>query len=334
MILSSKRLITQLEGKCIPALRAFPETVLSGVARSLSGTTKLRSLRLDWCFFRDNRDKNETKAGPRYLLLLCLLIASPGIFAGVLDEFEKDTTVAEKRDENETDTEELSSASSNDSARLSGFNSECDAVFGCFMDELIWGAMQVAVLTIVEGGKMSLERIRGGEPLSSIVKRDAGEPLLPFIRLDSHYQNAESDIAAVDVKAELGYSLIGVGLRQTRFSEPASSDELDLRYVHLLYRMSLGNHIGFNIGYGRATLEGDKKNSGGSITFPLLYHWSPRLGLEGVYTASDINGNLLTDAELALVMTIKPVSLLLGYRTVRSPSQDIKGFFSGLAVHW
>lgn len=48
------RLTTTPAAKLAPALRVGPEKTPLGVARRLFGTTKLRSLRLDWGFFRTN----------------------------------------------------------------------------------------------------------------------------------------------------------------------------------------------------------------------------------------------------------------------------------------
>ena len=60
-----KRLTTPRGGKMGPALRVAPEKAPLGVARRLFGTTKSHSSRLDWRFFRRNRQADATSTDPR-----------------------------------------------------------------------------------------------------------------------------------------------------------------------------------------------------------------------------------------------------------------------------
>lgn len=275
----------------------------------------------------------------RGILLFCLLFFSFSMIAGTLDDFEKDviTTPETKSKSNPSSSSKKSSNKRHEKHRsiYSSSYSNCDVFLGCFMDELFWRMMEITVLVAIEGGKMSVERTQGvDDTLSSMAPRTIGEPLLPFIRFDAHYQNAKGDVSGIDLKLELGYSLLGINLRRARFRELSPSDELDLSYIHGLYRMSLGNHVGLNVGYGRATLKGEQKSSGSSVTFPLLFHWSERLGIEGSYTASKINRNWLKDTEISLVVTERFASLSFGYRSIRGPFKNLQGPFMGLSVHW
>ncbi len=259
-------------------------------------------------------------------LLLCLLFVSPHPFAAGLEEFESDVTTPSARNAGHS-----SSSGYNRSRSIN-----CDTSSGCVGDELanslFSGLVEIAGVLIVEGGRMSLTRIGDNPPLDDLQPRLAGEPLLPFIRLDSHYQNASDGVSAVDLKLELGYALAGLGLRRTRFWEPGT--QLSLDYLHALYRMSLGSNVGFNIGLGRAVLKGRQEHSGSSITFPLLIHWSDSVGLEGSYTSSHINGNSLTDKEVALLVSLHPASLSLGYRAISGPGSTIHGPFAGFSIRW
>ncbi len=275
----------------------------------------------------------------KIVLFFCLLFSLSGVMAGSLDDFEKDviTPPENKSESNSSSSSKKSRNEKHDKHRsiYSSSYNDCDVFLGCFMDELFWRMMEIAVLVAVEGGKMSVERTQGiDDPLSSMAPRTMGEPLLSFVRFDTHYQNVNGHARGVDLKLELGYSLLGINFRRTRFRESSPSDEMNLSYIHGLYRMSLGNHVGFNIGYGRATLKGDHKNSGSSFTFPLLFHWSERLGVEGSYTASNINNNWLTDAEISFIVTERLGSLSLGYRSIRGPSEKIQGPFMGFSMHW
>ncbi len=254
--------------------------------------------------------------------------------AGSLDDFEENVITKPKAKSEVEPKKDSNKKGNNNRSIYFGSSNDCDVLLGCFMDEFFWRMMEVTVLVAIEGGKMSVERTQGADALSSMVPRTIGEPLLPFVRFDTHYQNANGDISGIDLKMELGYSLLGIHLRHTKFREPSPSDELDLSYFHALYRMSLGNHVGFNVGYGRAILKGNYKTSGSSITFPLLFHWSKRLGIEGSYTASNINDNWLTDTEISLLVTETFGSLSLGYRSIRGSSNKIQGPFIGGAVHW
>ncbi len=256
--------------------------------------------------------------------------------SGVLGDFEKNVTTRPKnkpkpkKDNRETHHRHHSIYSSS-------YNN-CGVFQDCFMDEFFWRAMGVMVLMPVEWGKMSAARTHGTEPFPpSIVPRVIGEPLLPYVRFDTYYQNANGDVRGVDLKMEFGYSLVALNLRRTRFRESfplKPSNELDLSYIHGLFRMSLGNRVGVNIGYGRAILKGNSKTSGGSVTLPLLFHWSERFGVEGSYTASRINGNRIKDAEISLLVKESLASLSLGYRSVRVSSSKIQGPFIGFSMRW
>ncbi len=258
-------------------------------------------------------------------LFLILPLSSPLAGAGSLDEFEEDVTAPKSKEKG---------SNRNDSHPRS--SDDCGSLSSCIADDMFTGAIngliEMTALVIVAGGKYSLERVTGTN--AEIPPRQAGEPLIPHIRLDSHYQNVNGDISAIDLKLELGYGPVGLNLRHTRFRESSPADELTLKYIHALYRMSFGEQVGFNMGFGRATLEGNKINSGSSFTFPLLIHWSENLGVEASYTVSYINGNSLTDKDIALIVTHSPAALALGYRSISGPTSAIQGPFAGLSVRW
>lgn len=261
-------------------------------------------------------------------LFSILFFSSPLVFGGSLDEFEENAT-----------TPKPQKKSSNDASRHHEHKSsnDCGSLSGCIADDVVEGTVngliEIAALMIVEGGKHSLNRL-SPPPASDITPRMTGDPLIPYARFDTHYLNANNGIRAVDLKLELGYGPAAVEIRRTRFSESYPADELKLAYIHALYRMSLGDKVGFNMGFGRATLEGDNINSGSSFTFPLLIHWSKNLGIETRYTASVINGNSLIDKDIALVLTHSATALTLGYRSVSTPGSTIRGPFAGLSVRW
>jgi hypothetical protein len=74
VVILHKRLTTQWGEKSAPALWVAPEKIPLGVARSLFGITKLRASRLDWHFFRHNRDENEAPTNPGVSNIINLIL--------------------------------------------------------------------------------------------------------------------------------------------------------------------------------------------------------------------------------------------------------------------
>ncbi len=226
------------------------------------------------------------------ILVVCLF-SCPSTFAGKLEDFEKDATKKQER-----------SAGQN-----SGRGSHADrSDRGSLFDFLDFSAAVGTIIT--EGGMNSWDRVaseaaitarprkEGSPPLE---RRQLGEALIPFVRLDTSYQHVESDIHALDARLELGYGPFAVSARNTHYKEDDPDDRLDVREIHLLYRMSFGNSVEVDLGVGQLTIDGKGKNSDISFSLPILFHPKEWLGIEFRPAWAHINENAIQDYDVSLL---------------------------------
>lgn len=190
---------------------------------------------------------------------------------------------------------------------------------------------QALQYTLWDGGACSWERVTdgaasGAEP----APRRLGDPLIPFARFDLAYQYVESDVEALDVRAEAGFGPFGAHLDYTRYWEQAPADRLDLVRVLGLFRMSFGSTVEADLGCGVLTLNGDQPDSRFLLSLPVLIHPSPYWGVEfrPAWAAR------VSDYDLAALLTWRCASLKLGYRWVDSPNESLDGPYAGFSVRW
>ncbi len=275
-----------------------------------------------------------TKKGGGFILALLLGLWGPASWGGKLDEFEDDLAEPAGKRAEQTEPEPAHDGG----GALYHADAEgghCDASLGeCLAFDAFGALLEITGLVIVEGGRQSYLRIAPGGPAPALAPRQPGEPLTSFVRLDGHYQWADSGVSAVDLRLEGGYGFIAGQVRRTRYREEGTADELEVRYAHLLYRMRFGEAVGVNFGLGRAWVEGSGTLDGSSVTVPVLFHFSPGFGVEASYTSSHVNGHRLLDREVALLLNRDPAAITLGYRSVETPSSSLHGPFAGFSVRW
>ena len=166
------------------------------------------------------------------------------------------------------------------------------------------------------------------------IVRKHGEALVPFLRLDTMYQEVETDVTARDYLIIVGYGAVGFQVRSTVYEEKEPPDKLRLAEYHALYRMSLGNHVEIDLGAGAMVLKGIQENSGFSVTVPVLIHPSDHYGFEFRPVWSSINENDIQDFDVAVLFGWRYVSVKAGYRWVRSPHQSLDGPEMGVSLRW
>ncbi len=164
--------------------------------------------------------------------------------------------------------------------------------------------------------------------------RRPGEALIPFARLDMGYQFLESDVSALDIRAEAGYAMAAVQVRRTDYREKEPKDDLATTAIHALYRMSFGNSFGMDIGLGALVLQREGSRSGFSFTLPFLIHPSDHFGIELRPAWSDLGGSTIQDYDVAIVGGWRHVSARAGYRWVRAGFAHLDGPEVGVSVRW
>lgn len=254
------------------------------------------------------------------VIILVVSLSSPA-FSGTLEDFEKDAT--EKRqhryDKNEDEDED-------EGFWVKFFGAIFGGLFGDDADD-------------DDDYARSFSRNRrinshSEVPSINLKKQVYNEILLPAFRLDSSYQNVKSDIDALDVRAEAGYGPFAMQGRITRYTEEEPSDELDLIQVHGLFRLPVSDQLQVGLGAGALILDGDNRNSGFSLTAPILVYPREFLGIEFRPAWSKIHENPLNDYDLGLVLSHSHVALRLGYRWVRSENESLDGPYLGFTFRF
>lgn len=268
-----------------------------------------------------------------FLGIMICLNASSVVSAGQLDDFEKAAT---KR----STSSEKKEHERNDHVHHDDDHSSWGEFFGAFLGEI------VAVVFIESfKGMFSSARHEGQSGSSSVQgpsepehkdaePRSEGSPRLPFIRTDLNYHRVHSGIEGLDGRVEVGYGPFGLQYRTTRFEEDSSEDDMTLSYVHGLYRFSVKSAFEFDIGLGAVTLEGEDRNSGPSVTFPININPHPNVNIRLVPTWSDIHDNGIGDYDGSIAYVYKSFSLRLGYERVQTHDEVLQGPYAGISLQY
>ncbi len=255
------------------------------------------------------------------ILVISLFLLVQTAFTGTLRDFEKDAT---KTDGSSTLDRNIYKNDGSESKEQGN-------------DAIAQALMSVFIVGLAAGGEQSWARVNGSAKDSqdnNIRPRQTGEALIPFVRVDLGYQWLKADITAVDVRSEIGHSLLGMEVRHTRYEEEISKDDLNITEIHGLYRMSLGNFVEVDIGLGTLVLEGAETHSGVSMTTPVQVHPVDWLGVELRPVWSSVAGKDLLDVDASLLFGWRYASLKAGYRWFRSEHQSLDGPHLGVSLRW
>lgn len=274
----------------------------------------------------------------RIAVVLGLLAMTAGwVYAGGLDDFEDDATRPSEHhhdshaDDDEDDDDVVGGCISSilfgddeDDDTCGGESTHdsgcCQALFGDAFDETIGAAT-----------KASWNRVANSERSRAmgLTPRRAGEPLLPFLRIDAAFRPVDSDIHAWDFRSEAGYGPIAIQYNEIRYHEHSASDNMRITQCYGLYRLTAGSSCEIDLGVGQMTLHGNTRTTQGSVTIPILYHpRNERLGIEFRPAWADT----ISDYDLALLYSWQYSSLKAGYRWVNSPNYSLSGPYLGVSV--
>jgi len=188
------------------------------------------------------------------------------------------------------------------------------------------------------GGANSLGRI-GGYDLEEGYRRQAGEVLIPFLRIDTSYQTIKSDVDAYNYSIEGGFGPVGVSLSRAHFRETDPDDSMDITSVYGLYRMSFGKTVEVDLGMGLFSID-DENESRFSVTMPVLIHPNDFIGIEIRPEWADG----ISQYDIGVLIGFPYVSLKAGYRWLSryprwdddpaEPSKVLDGPYAGLSVHF
>lgn len=247
-----------------------------------------------------------------FALLLPVLAASAAEEGSRLDAFSRDVAKQDATPRH---------ASASEDAERGDLYSD---LFGGFLGEVFVGGLWY-------GGASSLARIdedHAIEDTDENFTRRAGEPLIPFLRLDADRQWIEPGLDAWNVAAEVGYGPIALRGRMQRYEEDEPDAELDLYETALLYRMSFGRHVEIDLGGGAVLLDGAANEARGTFTPALRIYPRPGFGLEFRSTLAQ----RLEIYDVALLAGPHFLGVKAGWRWTRSPDESLDGPYAGIAV--
>lgn len=202
----------------------------------------------------------------------------------------------------------------------------------CLTD--FWGEVlgDLFAAVVIDGGATSWHRAAGTGILAEldIADRRPGEALIPFVRLDTVWHRVNSRLDAVDWRAEAGYGPVGAHVNATHYRERHPSARLDLVRALALYRMSFGVHAQADFGLGIVSVRGDESTSRLLFSTPLLLHPGRHWGVEFRPAWAD----RLDDYDLAVLLTVGPVSAKAGWRWLRAPNESLHGPYAGVSLRF
>ncbi|MGD8594955.1 MAG: hypothetical protein PVF82_19160 [Gammaproteobacteria bacterium] len=257
-----------------------------------------------------------------------------------LEHFEKDATSPRPSDESDDPPPQQDQHQSG--SNFSTENSDETQTQSNFGDDLALALIQAIPLAMVAGGRYSWERVSvsaaddgaNGRDRKKITPKAPGEGVVPYIRLDASYNHVDDRIHASDYRAEVGYGPFGFEYRQVLYGETNPEATLELEQYHALYRMSFGDRVEIDLGYGRLDLIGMARHSGSSWTLPILIHPSPHFGIEYRPSWAKINGNSISNQELAISVGAQFWAFRGGYHWLESHEERLSGPFIGLSLRF
>ncbi len=271
------------------------------------------------------------------LIMLAIIVAifamAPPVAASELDEFE--TTATTDDSEEESDESEKEKEKEDRKGRRRD-NHRQESFFSSLVGEIFEGFFQAVFLIVYDQAKGSFARMGESTDTAStgIDIRETGEPTLPIIQIDSKYLYVNPDISAWDGSLEVGYGAFGFNYRNTYFTERNPSDNLTIAQYHLLLRLSETRSFEWGIGMGSIIMRGNEQNYGFSLTTPIKIYPNESFGIKLKPTYNWINGNYISDFDLAIVLLKRYGSLELGYRFLECNGQNLGGAYVGLAFHY
>ena len=259
--------------------------------------------------------------------IFIFLIACSTAEAGKLSEFERDATTI-PADEN------LEHSSHRHRKHKRHENEDFFSIlFGDLVDSVVSGVVdagaEVVGTVFAEGGANSNSRVNGSET-GDLHKRQAGEPLLPFFRLNLNLQNITQNIYGFDGKLELGWGAWGVEYRQTSYRDSEQNEQLKLKQIQALYRMSFGDDVGVNFGVGSANLNGVNHSQGAMLSMPILYRPLRYLAFELRPTWLFGDELAIDELDVSTLISYQRMAFRIGYRQLKSTGDSLQGPYAGI----
>jgi hypothetical protein len=189
------------------------------------------------------------------------------------------------------------------------------------------GLVNVAMYVLSEGGASSMERIDPGADAS--LRRNEGDPLIPFVRYDFGYQRVSANITARINRFEGGYGPVALFLEDYTLSERLPASTLKIKRHMFLYRMSM-NRVEIDIGLGKSVIAGMRRTVIDAVPLRVRAMLTENVSVDLMF----VGGDGMDDSEVALHWGRQFGSFKVGHRTLHSDGASLSGPFAGMAFYF
>ena len=255
------------------------------------------------------------------LFLVCALYGI-SVFGGELSDFEQDVVKGEEHHSQKGGV--------NTRDRLSSsleYEDDCvsfgDCVFGIFIE------IFSDVFVVLERESMAWVRGDGGS-----LGRQAGDVMLPVARVGFFHQNLQHDVEANKVNLEFGYGTWAIAMSETQYQEKQPNDELTLKDIYGLYRLTITPNFGVGLGIGYQELIGKQRTSGSLFTIPIEMKaggvWG--IGFQGKW--ANLDGSPIEAYDFSIARHFPYSSVMVGYEHLSSENESLHGPYIGLSLQW
>ena len=167
-----------------------------------------------------------------------------------------------------------------------------------------------------------LDNDASGAPVTTPLdwEHSFGLATLPYARVDYNWQYVDSDIAAHDVRAEVGYKALAFHGRSTMYEDGSDGFRIDINQFYGVLRLSgalpkgVPGEYEFGIGLGGMQFKEDENHSSGAFTIPIKYYPADWFGIEFRPAWYKPVERTIGDYDLSACVGLRHVQLRVGYR--------------------
>ena len=249
-------------------------------------------------------------------LVAILLLHAVGVRAGELGDFEKgleshhdDDVSSQRRSYEDSDSD----------------TADCSTFFECLFASSWW------MWLVVPGAMVAAAPLT----LYQAEHREAGDPALPFVRVDDTYQRLiHGNVNGYSARAEAGFGPAAVVFEWLRYWEHGPTDRMDAWSAAALYRVSTDPRYSLGVSAGYRRFDRERDHEGFELGTPLaLYAWDP-VGFEFEPRWSWFAGNVVQDYRGGIALHLPFVTVRPGYRLLRVDRLTLDGPEIDVALLW
>lgn len=244
-------------------------------------------------------------------ILLLILLPSISLFAGSLDDFEKEIR---KKPEYETENRK-SSRSSGDC-----MSEACGSITGEICGSILSSAIDETCKSTSDNSTDSL----------LTPDHKPGDFLLPYFRVDSNYSYINKNLYSINNRVEGGYGLFAGSLEFNIYNELNPRDELYQFSFLVLTRFKLIDTLEISPSFGYHSLTGNNITEGFKIGTVIRISPIDNIGVEFRPHTIISQYESIFDFDSSIHWSFRSFGITLGYKYFGNSNTNMYGFYTGL----